>query len=98
MCIAQPARILAIEDGQAIVELDGRRRRASMLRAPVVAVGDCALVAAGSVLRRLDAAEAAALADLLRPALLRSVPLRPAAVQTKEPPDRPEDQPTGEPR
>lgn len=68
MCIASPARIVAIEEGSAVVELDGRRRRASLLRAPAVAVGDWALVAAGSVLRRLSPEEAAELADLLRPA------------------------------
>ena len=70
MCIAAPARILEIEEGSAVIELDGRRRRASLVRAPAVAVGDWALVAAGSVLRRLEPEEAAELADLLRPARL----------------------------
>ncbi|HTK45495.1 MAG TPA: HypC/HybG/HupF family hydrogenase formation chaperone [Patescibacteria group bacterium] len=70
MCIAAPARIIEIEAGSALIELDGRRRRASLLRAPAVAVGDWALVAAGSVLRRLEPEEAAELAELLRPARL----------------------------
>ncbi|SRR5690349_3526083 len=98
MCLAQPARILAIEDGQAIVELDGRRRRASMLRASAVEVGDWALVAAGSVLRRMEPEEAADLAELLRPALLRPALLGAAAFETPVTPDRSQGQPTGEPR
>jgi hydrogenase expression/formation protein HypC len=73
MCIAAPTRILEIEEGFAIVELEGRRRRASLLRGPAVAVGDWALVAAGSVLRRLEPEEAAELADLLRPARLAAM-------------------------
>jgi hydrogenase assembly chaperone HypC/HupF len=70
MCIAQPARVLAIEGGDAVIDVDGRRRLASLLRGPAIAVGDWALVAAGSVLRRLEPGEAAELAELLRPARL----------------------------
>jgi hydrogenase expression/formation protein HypC len=66
MCIALPGRVLAIEADQAIVDLDGRIRRASLMRMPDVSVGDWALVAAGAVLRRLEPGEAAELRDLLR--------------------------------
>jgi hydrogenase expression/formation protein HypC len=66
MCLALPAKVLAIEADHAIVDLDGRVRRASLLRMPDVSVGDWALVAAGAVLRRLDNAEAAEIRDLLR--------------------------------
>ena len=78
MCIAMPARILAIDAGDAVVEIDGRVRRASMLRLPDVAVGDWALVAAGTVLRRLDPREAAELERLLRGAMTEptGAPLR----------------------
>jgi hydrogenase assembly chaperone HypC/HupF len=69
MCIAMPARVLAIEADHAVVEIDGRVRRASMLRLPDVAVGDWALVAAGTVLRRLEPSEAAELGRLLRGAM-----------------------------
>ena len=69
MCIAQPALVIAIDGGDAVVDLDGRRRRASLLRGPEIGIGDWALIAAGTVLRRLDAAEAAELSDLLRSAL-----------------------------
>jgi hydrogenase expression/formation protein HypC len=88
VCIAAPARILEIEEGSAVIELDGRRRRASLVRAPAVAVGDWALVAAGSVLRRLEPDEAAELADLLRPARLAAM----------DPPDREASRAAGETR
>ena len=69
MCIALPGRVLAIEADQAIVDLDGRIRRASLMRMPDVAVGDWALVAAGTVLRRLEPGEATELRGLLRNAI-----------------------------
>jgi hydrogenase assembly chaperone HypC/HupF len=69
MCIAMPGRVLAIEADHAIVDLDGRVRRASLVRMPEVSVGDWALVAAGTVLRRLEPDEATELRDLLRTAI-----------------------------
>ena len=69
MCIAMPGRVLAIEADHAIVDLDGRVRRASLVRMPDVSVGDWALVAAGTVLRRLEPDEATELRDLLRTAI-----------------------------
>jgi hydrogenase assembly chaperone HypC/HupF len=58
MCIAFPGRVLEIDEADAIVEVDGRRRRASTLLQPTVAVGDWVLIGAGSVLRLLDPVEA----------------------------------------
>ena len=69
MCLAAPGRVLAIEPDHAVIDLDGRIRRASLLRGPEVAVGDWALVAAGAILRRLDPDEAAEIRDLLRSAM-----------------------------
>jgi hydrogenase assembly chaperone HypC/HupF len=66
MCIALAARVLAIEAGDAVIDIDGRTRRASLLRLPDVAVGDWALVAAGTVLRRLEPDEAVEINELLR--------------------------------
>jgi len=68
-----PGRVLAIEADHAIVDLDGRVRRASLLRMPDVSAGDWALVAAGTVLRRLEPDEAAELRDLLRNAIPASI-------------------------
>ena len=72
MCIAFPARILAIDGTEAAVEIDGRVRRASLLRGPEVEVDDWVLVAAGTVLRRLDAGEAEELARAIRAAMNES--------------------------
>jgi hydrogenase expression/formation protein HypC len=68
MCIAQPALVVAIDGSDAVIDVDGMRRRASLLRGPEVSVGEWALVAAGTVLRRLDPDEAAEIASLLRAA------------------------------
>jgi hydrogenase assembly chaperone HypC/HupF len=65
MCIASPARVLAVDATGATVEIDGRIRRASVVLLPEVVAGDEVLVAAGTVIRRLEPAEAADLTALL---------------------------------
>jgi hydrogenase assembly chaperone HypC/HupF len=65
MCITFPGHVLAIGEGEAVVDVDGRCRRASTLLEPTVEVGDWVLVGAGNVLRRLDLAEAAELTRTL---------------------------------
>jgi hydrogenase assembly chaperone HypC/HupF len=62
MCLTAPARVLAIDGTGATVLLDGRERRASTLVVPEVAVGDWVIVAAGTILERIDQDEAAHLA------------------------------------
>lgn len=82
MCIAAPARLLAIEASDAIVEIDGRRRRASMLLRPDVQIDDWVLVAAGTVIRRIDEAEARDLAQSLAAAMAATEPAMP--IETRE--------------
>lgn len=69
MCLTAPARLLSIvaaADGSAgIVDIDGRRRRASLVLVPDAQPGDWLLVGAGTALRTLDAAEAQELCDLI---------------------------------
>jgi hydrogenase assembly chaperone HypC/HupF len=62
MCLTAPARVLALDVGAATVLLAGHERRASTLVVPEVAVGDWVIVAAGTILKRIDADEAAELA------------------------------------
>ncbi|MEO8272616.1 MAG: HypC/HybG/HupF family hydrogenase formation chaperone [Chloroflexota bacterium] len=69
MCISFPGRVLAVEDADVVVEIHGRRRRASLRMRTDVSVGDWVLVGAGSVLRRLDDQEAAEISELLKPAI-----------------------------
>jgi hydrogenase maturation factor len=72
MCIVSAARVLAVDAEGATVDLDGRTRRASTVLLPDVVAGDEVLVAAGTVIRRLEPAEAADLVALL--ALARGDP------------------------
>ncbi|MDH4333730.1 MAG: HypC/HybG/HupF family hydrogenase formation chaperone [Chloroflexota bacterium] len=62
MCLTAPARVLALDEGSATVLLGGRERRASTLVVPEVEIGDWVIVAAGTILQRLDADEARRLA------------------------------------
>jgi len=75
MCIAYPARILALHAGSAVVDMAGRTRRASLLLAPDIEVGAWVLVAAGTVIRRIDAAEALDLGSQLDAAMAATAPL-----------------------
>jgi len=66
MCLGTPARVVAVDAGDAVATVDdrGRLRRASTLRIERVAVGDWVLVAAGNAIRRLDPDEVADLTAL----------------------------------
>jgi hydrogenase assembly chaperone HypC/HupF len=66
MCLTYPGQVVALEGSDAVVRVDGRVRRASTLAASDTAVGDWVIVAAGSVIRRLDEADAMELQRLLR--------------------------------
>jgi hydrogenase assembly chaperone HypC/HupF len=65
MCIEAPGRIVAVDSSGALVEMDGRRRRASTWLVPDAAVGDWVTVAAGTIVNRFSAAEAADIASIL---------------------------------
>jgi hydrogenase assembly chaperone HypC/HupF len=62
MCLTSPARVLAVDADGATVLLGGRERRASTLVVPDVRVDDWVIVAAGTILERIDQPEAAELA------------------------------------
>lgn len=66
MCLTVPGEIVAIEGAEAVVRVDGRLRRAGTLAAPEVRVGDRVIVAAGSVIARLEPAEAEEIGRLVR--------------------------------
>jgi hydrogenase assembly chaperone HypC/HupF len=61
MCLTAPACVIAIDPEGATVLLGGRERRASTLVVPEVAVGDWVIVAAGTILERIDPVQAAQL-------------------------------------
>ena len=60
MCLAIPARVVEISDGDnAIVDLAGVRKDISLALVEDVQVGDYVIVHVGYALSKLDAAEAA---------------------------------------
>jgi hydrogenase assembly chaperone HypC/HupF len=84
MCITAPGRVIELGDAWATVDLDGRRRRASTLVVPDVAVGDWVIVGAGSILRRLEPAEGRDLAAAIGRAMTSTSP-RPAGYPEGDP-------------
>jgi hydrogenase assembly chaperone HypC/HupF len=69
MCLSFPGLVLAVDPTGATVETEGRRRRASTLLFPDIAVGDRVVVAAGTIVDRLDAWRADEIDALLRAAI-----------------------------
>jgi len=69
MCLSFPGLVLAVDATGATVETEGRRRRASTLLFPDIAVGDRVVVAAGTIVDRLDAWQADEIDALLRAAI-----------------------------
>lgn len=74
MCIELPGQVVEVDDTGATVIRDGRLRRASTLFMPDVAPGDWVYLAAGTIVRRLDPEEAAAITATLRDAMSTSAP------------------------
>ena len=54
MCLAVPAKIIAIQDSLATVELRGVTREASLMLLPEAKVGDFVLVHAGFAMQVID--------------------------------------------
>ncbi len=62
MCLAIPSKITKIENGLATIDVDGVRRKTSLLLVEDAAVGDYVIVHAGFALHKIE--EAAALESL----------------------------------
>jgi hydrogenase expression/formation protein HypC len=73
MCVTYPGQVVEVGDDSALVEIDGRRRRASLLLVPEVAVGDWVIVATGTVLEIIDPDEATEILALLQEAQSQEV-------------------------
>jgi hydrogenase expression/formation protein HypC len=59
MCLAIPARVVALLEGdEALIDVDGVRKRISLALVDGVAAGDYVVVHVGYALTRLDPAEA----------------------------------------
>jgi hydrogenase expression/formation protein HypC len=66
MCVAVPAKILAIQDSLARVELGGVERSASLQLTPEAKPGDYVLIHAGFAIQVLDEQEAKETLDLFQ--------------------------------
>lgn len=73
MCVTYPGQVLEVGDDSALVEINGRRRRASLVLVPEVAVGDWVIVATGTVLEIVDPEQATEILALLREAQSQEV-------------------------
>jgi hydrogenase assembly chaperone HypC/HupF len=69
MCIGFPGMVVDVGLDGAVVETEGRRRRASTLFLPGIAVGDWVTVVAGTVVERLEPDQAAEIQKILRAAI-----------------------------
>lgn len=65
MCLMAPARVVSVDGSVCQVELGGRIDPASMILEPDLQVGDWVLVNSGTVVRRLDADQAAEMTEAL---------------------------------
>lgn len=74
MCVAFPGQVTEVDPVGATVDTEGRRRRASTMLVPDVAVGDWVFVAAGTIVDRLDPEEA----QMIRATLLEAIALEAA--------------------
>jgi hydrogenase maturation factor len=66
MCLDFCALVISRDGDEVVVDNEGRRRRASALLMPDVAVGEWVYVAAGTVIDRVDPQAAAQRNELLR--------------------------------
>jgi hydrogenase expression/formation protein HypC len=69
MCLAVPMKVVEIEEGTAICEVDGVRREGSLMMLDDVAVGDYVLLHAGFAIEKIDPEEAQKTLDVFREAL-----------------------------
>jgi hydrogenase expression/formation protein HypC len=69
MCLAIPSRIVCIEGHTAVIDVDGVRRKASLLLLDDAQVGEYVIVHAGFAIHRIDEAAAMESLALLRESL-----------------------------
>ena len=67
MCVGVPMQVISIEGDQALTEVDGVKREASlMLLDQEVKVGDFVIIHAGFAISKLDEEDAKATLELMR--------------------------------
>ncbi len=71
MCLAIPSKIVSIENEMALLDVDGVRRKASLLLLEDARVGDYVIVHAGFAIQKIDEQAARETLALLRESLSR---------------------------
>ena len=68
MCLALPSKIIKIEDNVATIDVEGVKRKVSLLLLEDAIVGEYVIVHAGFAIQRIDEAAAMETLNLLREA------------------------------
>jgi len=68
MCLAIPSKIIKIEDNVATIDVEGVKRKVSLLLLEDAMVGEYVIVHAGFAIQRIDEAAAMETLNLLREA------------------------------
>jgi hydrogenase expression/formation protein HypC len=66
MCLAIPAKVVEIDGGMGIIDMEGTRRSVSLLLQDDVRVGDYVIVHAGFVIQKVDEEAARETLQLLK--------------------------------
>lgn len=66
MCLAIPAKIIEIDDKMGTIDMEGARRKASLLLLEDAKIGDYVIVHAGFAIHKIDEAEAKESLKVLR--------------------------------
>ncbi len=66
MCLAIPAKIVKINDGMAVIDMEGTRKEVSLLLLEDPKIGDYVIVHAGFAIHKIDEAEAMESLKVLR--------------------------------
>ncbi len=69
MCLAVPSKIIEINDNMGLIDVDGVRRKASLLLIEDPKVGEYVIVHAGFAIKKMDKTAAEETIALLREAL-----------------------------
>jgi len=66
MCLAIPAKIVEINDGMGVIDMEGTQREVSLLLLENPAIGDYVIVHAGFAIHKIDESEAKESLKVLR--------------------------------
>lgn len=66
MCVAVPAKVIEVMDGEALVDFGGIKKRVNTLLVPQLNKGDYVLLHAGCAMQKIDEEEAEKTLEIFR--------------------------------